>query len=123
MVYNSVKGKKERIGRLIRMYADRREDIQEVLAGDIAAVLGLKESFTGDTLCDSAEPITLESISFPEPVISVAIEPKTTVDQEKMGEALQKLSEEDPYLYCYDRQRNRPDNYQGYGRTSSRYSG
>ncbi|NMB58867.1 MAG: elongation factor G [Chloroflexi bacterium] len=95
-VYNSVKGKKERIGRLIRMYADRREDIQEVLAGDIAAVLGLKESFTGDTLCDAADPITLESISFPEPVISVAIEPKTTVDQEKMGEALQKLAEEDP---------------------------
>ncbi len=102
-VYNSVKGKKERIGRLIRMYADRREDIQEVLAGDIAAVLGLKESFTGDTLCDSAEPITLESISFPEPVISVAIEPKTTVDQEKMGEALQKLSEEDPtYIVMTD---------------------
>jgi elongation factor G len=102
-VYNSVKGKKERIGRLIRMYADRREDIQEVLAGDIAAVLGLKESFTGDTLCDSADPITLESISFPEPVISVAIEPKTTIDQEKMGEALQKLSEEDPtYIVMTD---------------------
>jgi len=96
MVYNSVKGKKERIGRLIRMYADRREDIQEVLAGDIAAVLGLKESFTGDTLCDAAQPITLEAITFPEPVISVAIEPKTTADQEKMGEALQKLAEEDP---------------------------
>jgi elongation factor G len=102
-VYNSVKGKKERIGRLIRMYADRREDIQEVLAGDIAAVLGLKDSFTGDTLCDAADPITLESISFPEPVISVAIEPKTTVDQEKMGEALQKLSEEDPtYIVMTD---------------------
>jgi len=102
-VYNSVKGKKERIGRLIRMYADRREDIQEVLAGDIAAVLGLKESFTGDTLCDAADPITLESISFPEPVISVAIEPKTTVDQEKMGEALQKLAEEDPtYIVMTD---------------------
>lgn len=96
MVYNSVKGRKERIGRLIRMYADRREDIQEVLAGDIAAVLGLKESFTGDTLCDAAEPIALEAITFPEPVISVAIEPKTTADQDKMAEALQKLSEEDP---------------------------
>jgi elongation factor G len=102
-VLNSVKGKKERIGRLIRMYADRREDIQEVLAGDIAAVLGLKDSFTGDTLCDAADPITLESISFPEPVISVAIEPKTTIDQEKMGEALQKLSEEDPtYIVMTD---------------------
>jgi len=96
MVYNSVKGRKERIGRLIRMYADRREDIQEVLAGDIAAVIGLKDSFTGDTLCDAAQPIMLETITFPEPVISVAIEPKTTADQEKMGEALQKLSEEDP---------------------------
>src|SRR5512133_1447814 len=96
MVYNSVKGRKERIGRLIRMYADRREDIQEVLAGDIAAVLGLKDSFTGDTLCDAANPITLETITFPEPVIMVAIEPKTTADQEKMGEALQKLTEEDP---------------------------
>jgi elongation factor G len=102
-VLNSVKGKKERIGRLIRMYADRREDIQEVLAGDIAAVLGLKDSFTGDTLCDPTDPITLENISFPEPVISVAIEPKTTIDQEKMGEALQKLSEEDPtYIVMTD---------------------
>ncbi len=96
MVYNSVKGRKERVGRLIRMYADHREDIQEVLAGDIAAVLGLKDSFTGDTLCDAAQPITLETITFPEPVIMVAIEPKTTADQEKMGEALQKLTEEDP---------------------------
>ncbi len=78
------------------MYADRREDIQEVLAGDIAAVLGLKDTFTGDTLCDAANPITLETITFPEPVIMVAIEPKTTADQEKMGEALQKLTEEDP---------------------------
>lgn len=96
MVYNPIKGRKERIGRLIRMYADRREDIDEVLAGDIAAVLGLKESFTGDTLCDPQNQIVLENISFPEPVIDIAIEPKTTADQEKMGEALQKLSEEDP---------------------------
>jgi elongation factor G len=94
--YNSSKGKRERIGRLLRMYADRREDIQEVLAGDIAAVLGLKESFTGDTLCDPQSPIQLETITFPEPVISIAIEPKTTADQDKMGEALRKLSEEDP---------------------------
>jgi elongation factor G len=96
MVYNSTKNKRERIGRLIRMYADRREDIEEIRAGDIGAILGLKESFTGDTLCDAANPVLLESISFPEPVISVAIEPKTTVDQDKMGEALRKLSEEDP---------------------------
>jgi elongation factor G len=96
MVYNSSKNRRERIGRLLRMYADRREDIDEVLAGDIGAVLGLKESFTGDTLCDAANPVLLETISFPEPVIYVAIEPKTTVDQDKMGEALRKLAEEDP---------------------------
>jgi len=96
MVYNSAKDHRERIGRLLRMYADRREDISEVLAGDIGAVLGLKNSFTGDTLCDASNVIILENISFPEPVISVAIEPKTTADQDKMGEALRKLSEEDP---------------------------
>ncbi len=96
MVYNSVKDQRERIGRLIRMYADRREDINEVYAGDIGAVLGLKGSFTGDTLCDLANPILLENITFPEPVISVSIEPKTTADQDKMAEALRKLSEEDP---------------------------
>jgi elongation factor G len=95
-VFNSSKGKKERIGRLLRMYADRREDIEEVLAGDIAAVLGMKNTFTGDTLSDSANQIILESISFPEPVISLAIEPKTIADQDKMSLALQKLSEEDP---------------------------
>ena len=95
-VYNSTKDQRERIGRLIRMYADRREDITEVLAGDIGAVLGLKGSFTGDTLCDASHPILLENITFPEPVISVAIEPKTTADQDKMAEALRKLSEEDP---------------------------
>jgi elongation factor G len=96
MVYNSTKEQRERVGRLLRMYADRREDITEVYAGDIGAVLGLKNSFTGDTLSDASNTILLESISFPEPVISVAIEPKTTADQDKMGEALRKLSEEDP---------------------------
>lgn len=95
MVTNSTKGKRERIGRLIRMYADRREDITEVRAGDIAAALGFKETFTGDTLCENKK-VVLENISFPEPVISVAIEPKSSSDQEKMGEALKKLSEEDP---------------------------
>ena len=95
MVLNTSKGKRERIGRLIRMYADRREDITEVRAGDIGAVLGFKETFTGDTLCDNKKVI-LENISFPEPVISIAIEPKSTADQDKMGEALRKLSEEDP---------------------------
>ena len=95
MVNNSTKGRRERIGRLIRMHADRREDITEVCAGDIGAVLGFKETFTGDTLCDNRK-IVLENISFPEPVISIAIEPKSNADQEKMGEALRKLAEEDP---------------------------
>ena len=96
MVYNSAKDRRERIGRLLRMYADRREEIKEVLAGDIGAVLGLKNTFTGDTLCDASNQVILEDITFPEPVISVAIEPKTTADQDKMSEALHKLSEEDP---------------------------
>jgi elongation factor G len=96
MVYNSAKESRERIGRLLRMYADRREDISEVMAGDIGAVLGLKNSFTGDTLCDASNTVLLEDITFPEPVISVAIEPKTSADQDKMSEALRKLSEEDP---------------------------
>jgi elongation factor G len=96
MVYNSTKERRERVGRLLRMYADRREDLTEILAGDIGAVLGLKDSFTGDTLCDASNPVLLENITFPEPVISVAIEPKTAVDQDKMSTALHKLSEEDP---------------------------
>jgi elongation factor G len=99
MVYNSTKGRRERIGRLLRMYADRREDVTEVLAGDIGATLGLKDSFTGDTLCEPTHPIILEAITFPEPVISVAIEPKTTADQDKMSEALRKLVEEDPTFH------------------------
>jgi elongation factor G len=96
MVYNSTKDRRERVGRLLRMYADRREDISEVMAGDIGAVLGLKDSFTGDTLSDATTPIILENITFPEPVISVAIEPKTVADQNKMADSLRKLSEEDP---------------------------
>ncbi len=95
-VYNPSKRKRERVGRLIRMYADRREEVTEVGNGDIAAVLGLKETFTGDTLCDNSRQVMLETISFPEPVISIAVEPKTTVDQERMAEALRKLAEEDP---------------------------
>jgi elongation factor G len=95
-VYNSSGEKRERVGRLLRMYADRREDIDEVLAGDIGAVLGMKDTFTGDTLCDAANQIVLEKITFPEPVIYVAIEPKTMADQDRMGEALHKLAEEDP---------------------------
>ncbi len=96
MVFNPTKDRRERVGRLLRMYADRREDIDEILAGDIGAVLGLKESFTGDTLCDASNQIVLENITFPEPVISVAIEPRTTADQDRMAEALHKLADEDP---------------------------
>jgi elongation factor G len=98
-VLNSNKSRRERIGRLIRMYADRREDIEEVEAGDIAAVLALKDTFTGETLCAQANPVILEAITFPDPVIDVAVEPKTNIDQEKMGEALRKLSEEDPTFH------------------------
>jgi elongation factor G len=95
-VLNSTKERKERAGRLLRMHANRQDDIDAVYAGDIAAVIGLKQTFTGDTLCDPSAPIILESIGFPEPVISVAIEPRTQVDQEKMIEALDRLAEEDP---------------------------
>jgi elongation factor G len=95
-VLNTVRGKRERVGRLIRMYADRREEIDEIPAGDIAAVLGMKETFTGDTLSDLSNPIVLENITFPEPVIYVAIEPKSTADQDKLSQALHKLAEEDP---------------------------
>jgi len=96
MAYNSSSGKKERVGRLLRVYADHREDVSEIGAGDIGAVLGFKNVSTGDTLSDAHHPIILERIVFPEPVIMVAIEPKTTSDSEKMGKALMRLSEEDP---------------------------
>ena len=95
-VLNSTKGKRERIGRILQMHANTREEITEVYAGDIAAAVGLKDTTTGDTLCDPDHPIILESMEFPEPVISVAIEPKSKAAQEKMGIALQKLAEEDP---------------------------
>lgn len=95
-VYNSTKGKKERIGRILQMHANRREEIEEVYSGDIAAAVGLKDTTTGDTLCDDKRPIILESMVFPEPVIQVAVEPKTKADQEKMGVALARLAEEDP---------------------------
>jgi len=95
-VYNATKGKKERIGRLLKMHANKREEIKEVYAGDIAAAVGLKYTTTGDTLCSEDHPVVLESIEFPEPVISIAIEPKTKSDQEKLGLSLQKLASEDP---------------------------
>ena len=95
-VLNSSKGEKERISRIVRMHANHREEVEEISAGNIGALVGLKNTTTGDTLCDEANPLLLESITFPEPVIAIAIEPKTKADQEKMGLALRKLSEEDP---------------------------
>ena len=95
-VYNATKGKTERVGRLLKMHANKREEIKEVYAGDIAAAVGLKQVSTGDTLCDEKKPVVLESMDFPEPVISLAIEPKTKGDQEKLGVGLQKLMSEDP---------------------------
>ena len=95
-VYNSTKGKKERIGRILQMHANHRKEIEKVYSGDIAAAVGLKDTTTGDTLCDEEHPIILESMEFPDPVISVAVEPATKNDQQKMGVALQKLAEEDP---------------------------
>ena len=95
-IINSTKGKKERVGRILQMHSNSREEIKEVRAGDIAAAVGLKDVTTGDTLCDPTKLVTLERMEFPEPVIAVAVEPKTKADQEKMGIALQKLAQEDP---------------------------
>jgi elongation factor G len=95
-VFNSIKGRKERIGRLLKMHANKREEIKEIYAGDICAAVGLRDTTTGDTLCDEDKPIVLERMQFPEPVISIAIEPKTKADQEKLGGALARLASEDP---------------------------
>jgi len=100
-VYNSTKGKRERLGRIVQMHANHREEIKEVYTGDIAAAVGLKDTTTGDTLCEEDHAVILESMVFPEPVISVAIEPKTKAGQDKMGIALQKLAEEDPTFKTY----------------------
>lgn len=100
-VFNSTKGKRERIGRLVRMHANKREEVEELPAGSIAAVVGLKYTTTGDTLCTEEQPVILENMEFPEPVIAVAIEPKTKASQEKMGIALAKLAEEDPTFKTY----------------------
>ena len=103
-VLNSTKGKKERIGRLVKMHANHREEVSSLEAGELGAVIGLKNTTTGDTLCVEENPIILEQMEFPEPVISVAIEPKTKVSQEKMGIALAKLAEEDPTFKTYTNQ-------------------
>jgi elongation factor G len=95
-VYNASKGKRERIGRLVRMHANKREEVKEIRAGDIGAVVGLKQTITGDTLCDEAHPLILESMTFPEPVVAVAIEPKTKADSDRLGLSLSKMAQEDP---------------------------
>lgn len=114
-VYNSTKGKRERIGRILQMHANHREEIDMVYTGDIAAAVGLKDTTTGDTLCDDKKPIILESMVFPEPVISIAVEPKTKADQEKMGTALGRLAEEDPTFRMYTDQETGQTIIQGMG--------
>ena len=120
-VINSTKERKERIGRMLLMHANNREDIKEAYAGDIVALAGLKEVRTGDTLCDPAKPVILEKMEFPDPVIEIAIEPKSKADQEKLGVALAKLAAEDPVIPRFDRSGERPDHSQGDGRTAPRY--
>ncbi len=108
-VFNVAKGRKERIGRLLRMHANKREEIQEIFAGDICAAVGLKTVSTGDTICDDEDPIVLESIDFPTPVIQLAVEPKTKADQEKLGMAIQQTGAGRSHLPRQYRSGNRPD--------------
>ena len=120
-IYNPIKGKKERIGRILQMHSNDRKEIKEVRAGDIAAAVGLKDVTTGDTLCDLKHQITLERMEFPEPVISVAVEPKTKVDQDKMGMALQKLAKEDPSFRVHTDEESGADDHFGHGRAAPRH--
>ena len=122
-VINSTKDRKERIGRMLLMHANNREDIKEAYAGDIVALAGLKEVRTGDTLCDPQKPVILEKMEFPDPVIEIAIEPKSKADQEKLGVALAKLVAEDPSFRVTHRPGVRPDHPQGHGRAASRHQG
>ena len=118
---NTVKDKKERIGRMLLMHANHREDIKEAYTGDIVALAGLKDVTTGDTLCDPAKPVILERMEFPEPVIEVAVEPKTKADQEKLGVALHRLAQEDPSFRVSVDHEIGPDHHQGHGRAASRH--
>ena len=118
-VWNPAKGKRERVGRLVQMRADKRDEINECCAGDICAVVGLKLTTTGDTLCDEHHPIVLERMEFPEPVIDIAIEPKTKADQDKLGTSLQKLAIGGPVLPGADRSRERADADRRHGRAAS----
>ncbi len=120
---NSTREKTERVGRMVLMHANTREEISEAYAGDIVALVGLKDTRTGDTLCDPAKPVILEKMDFPDPVIEMAVEPKTKADQEKMGVALHKLATEDPSFRVSTDRRIRPDHHQGHGRASSRHQG
>ena len=122
-VINSTRERKERIGRMLLMHANNREDIKEAYAGDIVALAGLKEARTGDTLCDPAKSVILEKMEFPDPVIEIAIEPKSKADQEKLGVALAKLAAEDPSFRVSTDQEFGPDHPQGDGRTASRHQG
>jgi len=117
-VYNSTKDKRERVSRVLQMHANKREEIEEVRAGDIAAAIGLRDTRTGDTLCDDEHPIILEAMKFPNPVIDVAIEPKTKADQDKLGIALAKLSEEDPTFRVHTERRDVADDHLGDGRAA-----
>ena len=122
-VINSTKDRKERIGRMLLMHANNREDIKEAYAGDIVALAGLKEVRTGDTLCDPLKPVILEKMEFPDPVIEIAIEPKSKADQEKLGVALAKLVAEDPSFRVSTDQESGPDHPQGNGRAAPRHQG
>ena len=113
-VINTVKGKKERVGRMLEMHSNSREDVQEARAGDIVALAGMKGTTTGDTLCNAANQVVLERMEFPDPVIEIAVEPKTKSDQEKMGVALQRLAAEDPSFRV-------ASDHQGHGRVAPRH--
>ena len=122
-VINSTKDRKERVGRMLLMHANNREDIKEAYAGDIVALAGLKDVRTGDTLCDPQKQVILEKMEFPDPVIEIAIEPKSKADQEKLGVALAKLVAEDPSFRVHDRSGIGPDHHQRHGRAPSRHQG
>lgn len=118
-VINSTKGRKERIGKIFQMHSNKENPVDSVTAGHIYAVIGLKDTTTGDTLCDPSNQVVLESMTFPEPVIEVAIEPNTKADQEKLSTAIQKLAEEDPTFRVEPQRRDRSDDDQGHGRAST----
>ena len=118
---NSTKGKRERVGRMVMMHSNKQDEITEAYAGDIVALAGLKETTTGDTLCDPNKPVVLETMTFPDPVIEIAVEPKTKADQEKMSVGLQRLAAEDPSFRVETDHEVRPDDHERHGRASPRH--